>query len=284
MIQSDKRGDAQFATVTLRDWKEIHDYARANWVYRGQREAGWPLLTSLDRCFENHDVRPSRLRWTEKRMLREFRRGYHQFSSDTPERGAILEWLALMQHYGTPTRLLDFSYSIYVAAYFALESRSTQKTNRANAVWAVNALWAWTESLASAKAAGKKAASVRLRPLEDDDEEAIGRLLMKKPLAAMAAPLTPFRLNERLRVQQGTFLAQGDISKSFWNNLAALGDSGDENNILKIIIPEGMRLEGLRRLWRMDISRASLFPGLDGFAASLGVNHSLFDATDWPKQ
>jgi hypothetical protein len=34
----------------------------------------------------------------------------------------------------------------------------------------------------------------------------------------------------------------------------------------------------------MDISRAALFPGLDGFAKSLGINHSLFNPAKWAKR
>jgi hypothetical protein len=30
------------------------------------------------------------------------------------------EWLAIMQHYGSPTRLLDFTESIFIATYFAV--------------------------------------------------------------------------------------------------------------------------------------------------------------------
>jgi hypothetical protein len=48
-----------------------------------------------------------------------------------------------MQHHGAPTRLLDFTYSIYVAAYFALESADADA-----AVWAVNAPWALRTSVA----------------------------------------------------------------------------------------------------------------------------------------
>ena len=42
-------------------------------------------------------------------------------------------WLALMQHHGAPTRLLDFTWSPYVAAFFALE-----RTLGDGVVWAMN--------------------------------------------------------------------------------------------------------------------------------------------------
>ena len=38
-----------------------------------------------------------------------------------PDKKDKLEWIALMQHYGTPTRFLDITFSPYVAAFFALE-------------------------------------------------------------------------------------------------------------------------------------------------------------------
>ena len=56
----------------------------------------------------------------EIRLSREFRRAYHDYATHIPSQGSVIEWLALMQHHGAPTRLLDFSYSVYVAAYFPL--------------------------------------------------------------------------------------------------------------------------------------------------------------------
>lgn len=42
-----------------------------------------------------------------------------------------------MHHHGAPTRLLDFTYSIYVATYFAAEN-----AERDAAVWAIDGRWA----------------------------------------------------------------------------------------------------------------------------------------------
>jgi hypothetical protein len=69
-------------------------------------------------------------RTIEARIIREFRRAYHQFSARVPDRESTVEWLSLMQHHGAPTRLLDFTYSVYVAAYFAVEDADSDSVRR----------------------------------------------------------------------------------------------------------------------------------------------------------
>jgi hypothetical protein len=59
-----------------------------------------------------------------------------QLPPKTPEHK--LDWLAIMQHYGAPTRLLDFTYSPYVALYFALRNREENELDYAE-VWGINA-------------------------------------------------------------------------------------------------------------------------------------------------
>ena len=70
----------------------------------------------------------------EERSLREFQRKYHHYSQHIPDSDNTLEWLSLMRHYGAPTRLLDFTYSFYVAAYFGTGG----SRKRDCAVWAIN--------------------------------------------------------------------------------------------------------------------------------------------------
>jgi hypothetical protein len=91
------------------------------WLYRGQRGADWSLQTSLERC-DRQGIPAARRVSVELELSREFRRAYHQYALHVPRPESVLEWSSVMQHHGAPTRLLDFTYSIYVAAYFALES------------------------------------------------------------------------------------------------------------------------------------------------------------------
>jgi hypothetical protein len=182
-----------------------------------------------------------------------------------------------MQHHGAPTRLLDFTYSVYVAAYFALEEAESDSDS---VVWALDGPWALQRAAALLKRAGKQGTESMFKPFMDKDEKLAESLFMTKPYVAAVWPINPFGLNERLRVQQGVFLIQGDISKPFLDNLSALSN-GPTDNIVRIVIPESLRIPALRALWSMDISRAALFPGLDGFAKSLGVNHSLFNPALW---
>lgn len=180
-----------------------------------------------------------------------------------------------MQHHGAPTRLLDFTYSVYVAAYFAVEEADSDCV-----VWALDGPWALQQAAALLKSAGKKHTERLFQPFMDDDENLTQSLFMEKPYVSAAWPMNPFRLNERLRVQQGVFLIHGDIARPFIDNLNALSKRTTDK-IVRIVIPESLRQQALQNLWSMDISRAALFPGLDGFAKSLGVNHSLFNPAPW---
>ena len=66
-------------------------------------------------------------------MLRKFRGFAHHYLLCRPDGGDLLEWRALMQHHGAPTKLLDCTYSFPVAAYFAAREADTDF-----AIWASN--------------------------------------------------------------------------------------------------------------------------------------------------
>jgi hypothetical protein len=76
-------------------------------------------------------------------------------------------------------------------------------------------------------------------------------------------------LNERLINQQGIFLVQGDIEKSFDENLReSVRDSKKLFRMAFVVEPEE-RKAILKELYKMNITNATLFPDLQGFAESL---------------
>lgn len=211
-----------FKTVNLASWDEIHEYAaRRGWLFRGERTTAWQPKSSLERCCDRLSVQPKMRRTIEGRINREFRRAYHQFAGHVPDPHAILEWLSIMQHHGAPTRLLDFTYSVYVAAYFAVEEAEGDSV-----IWALDGPWALQQAAVILQAAGKKQTESMFKPFMDEDEKLAETLFMSKPYVAAAWPINPFRLVERLRVQQGAFLIQGDISRPFVESLTALSKQG----------------------------------------------------------
>ena len=257
------------------NWEKINEFSKkSGWLYRGQKVADWPLKTSLERCCQRQSIVPEKVREFEDRLLREFQRAYHQYTQHIPAQNDKIQWLSVMQHYGAPTRLLDFTYSIYIAAYFA-----TEYADDNSVIWAINGKWAVDESASLFEKAGKdKERTKKMRGLFDKDcEDCADSIFFKEPYALAAYPINPFSLNQRLLIQRGVFLIPGDITKSLMENLEALPNHEEQENIVKIVIPKDERREVLKQLWNMNISRASLFPGLDGFAQSLNVYHYAYD-------
>jgi hypothetical protein len=119
------------------------------------------------------------------------------------------------------------------------------------------------------------------KPFEEADEEAATNLFFEKPAVPCAWPINAFRLNERLLIQRGVFLVAGDVSKTFEENLAALGTKGADKHIIKFVMRRSVADKAVKDLFAMNICRASLFPGLDGFAQSLAIWHSTYNPPKW---
>jgi FRG domain len=125
-----------YSEVVVNTWDDAVTLGKvlsSRYVYRGQSGADWELTTLLSRKAEQHRIESFRIVRVEREMLRQFQRRTHHYVTDAPSIENDIEWLALMQHYGSPTRLLDFTHSFYVAAYFALRNASSD-----SAVWAVD--------------------------------------------------------------------------------------------------------------------------------------------------
>jgi len=117
------RGIQSIVEVTPPDWesakklKNILDF----YIFRGQGNSGWDLSTSLERALKPFKIPPEEMWDLEKKILTTFKSRAHHYIQSPPKDQSYIEWLALIQHYGGVTRLLDFTESFYLAWYFALD-------------------------------------------------------------------------------------------------------------------------------------------------------------------
>jgi hypothetical protein len=127
--------------LTIRSWRELMDIFesnsgfqtdikrfRSNWVYRGVSNAAWRNETSLQ-----HTNMP-KIELVEKHLLRRLKMYAPQSSVHD---NSMWSWLTLGRHYGLPTRLLDWSFSYYMALHFAL-SDHTRFDEADAAIWCVD--------------------------------------------------------------------------------------------------------------------------------------------------
>jgi hypothetical protein len=247
-----KGGREPYRVFRLESWEAflalVTKPPYSNWAFRGERDERWPLYSSLSRYLRNFGV--SREAWPEQegRILRIFKRKAHQFLDKPPDTDDDFQWMALMQHHGAPTRLIDFTWSPYVAAFFALE-----RTLADGVVWAMNP--ARVDSSRNTK-------RINVDPRVHGN---FSRYFLagKRHFIWMGEPHT---MNRRLIAQSGTFAVPGVLDVPVED---ILRDPDLENVLAKIVLANSVREVAMRELYRMNITYATLFPDLDGLARSM---------------
>jgi len=115
----------------INNWKEfslIADdlLAYNSFLFRGQSKSDWSLTPYLTRIFKKYHIKRKDALEIEKIALQSFRENtkdileFSKFSKYNDEVKWQIVWWEIMQHYQTPTRLLDWTKCPYVALFFAV--------------------------------------------------------------------------------------------------------------------------------------------------------------------
>ena len=237
-------------------FEELKSFDGARWAFRGQGK-DWPLASTIERYSCQPGV-------AEDYAMREFRRRIHHYSPSAPRRDDDLEGLALMQHHGAPTRLLDWTRSAQIAAFFAAESsisanplaRELPEHAPRFVIWAVD-----TDRInAEAKAI------LGFSPETDLSSPGIfHKVFWSQPAEEvyLVMAVEPFRLNERLSIQRGLFLYANHALFPFHNCLAGLLLHAKSQNrpsaqwLHKIVVAPEARADVLRSLDQVNINSSS---------------------------
>jgi hypothetical protein len=251
-------------------WKDIVDFKEEledlgenlEWIYRGQSN-NKELRTLIERTISDFNLKKEDAFDIEFALTDRFKRNLHTVDPASPRNLSPVELFALMQHYGAPTRLLDFTYSFYVAVFFAVENFQ----GKTPTIWSIDALWLQDQARNHFGKTEKEFMPGKIR----EDFENYFMKVNGKSVKRVVYQITPHLLNLRLSIQQGTFLCPSNINFSFMANFAASisEHTSIEDHVRVLEIEPKTREKALKELYRMNITRASLFPGLTGLAQSL---------------
>jgi FRG domain-containing protein len=232
-------------------WNEDLQRFRSPFAFRGHSREGHPLASSLVRLAE-HGSDVKRL---ELALLRNFRKYAH---GEATGADSIWDWLALGQHRGLPTRLLDWTYSPLVALHFA--TANTDEFGDDGMVWCVNFV-----------EANKRLPARLKRMLREEGSDtftvemlgAFGSLrdfdaLSRDPFVVF---LEPPAVDRRILNQLALF--------SLMSSPAATLDRWLHHHpdlCRRIVIPAALKWEIRDKLDQANVNERVLFPGLDGLS------------------
>ena len=248
--------------------------------FRGANSDKHKLIPSLYRSQAGRDDEDS-----DDELRGEFKRRGLPLVAERPPRDDW-EWYFLMQHYGAPTRLLDWTDSALVALYFAISSfrLSNEETSSMKpAVWALNP-WFLNRKV------DKELRKAKEKPLPFDGpltpgvivdrsrarylEQYLGPIYKGRKPPQYPISLDPTFIAQRMLVQHSHFTLHGSDSRGIDEMVEELGLS---DGLFRVVIKtdaEGIRLMRWR-LATLGISETTIFPDLQGLGRELNLEYGI---------
>src|SRR2546421_11541631 len=244
--------------IRVSSWAELHEclYAdswneelgrhRSNFAFRGRWDVEDDLSTSLMKLGGKAGT-------LEGHLVRSFRKyaARESVPVDSP-----WNWLALGQHHGLPTRMLDWTYSPYVALHFV--TAKTECFDRDGAVWMVDYVRAHEhvprELRARLEAEGANVFTTEMLGAVAGAPEGLGKF--GEDFVVFVEPPS---FDERIVNQYAlvSLMSRPDQSLDAW--LSQHRDLGR-----RLIVPADLKWEVRDKLDQAGINERVLFPGLDG--------------------
>lgn len=215
--------------------------------FRGHSDATWKLLPGLMRSTSDT---------SETTLLNRFRQSAAMLAEWRP--ATSFDWTFLMQHYGVPTRLLDWSESPLVSMYFAVEDWA-DKAGTDAALWCL-----WPTALNKNANIVDKVEGQYIPSFEDDELQGytVDSLRQNTRLELFPVATIATRNNARIQAQMGTFTIHH-------NRRIAIEEVGDHSHVAKYTIPSAAKATLAEELKLLGMTRFSLFPELASVGAIL---------------
>lgn len=257
-----------------------------DFIFRGVGNSSWPLLPGIFREYSEPQKSSvvaggsisgkiySALEWEILAHFKKEACGFLPHISQSDD----FTWLQYAQHYGVPTRLLDFTSNPLVAMYFCCQSESEND----GAVWIINALnfdrWSTSEPFCTELGPDyTREASIHSVLQEMRGEFDYGELRGEpRPQKQYPFVFIPPYIDQRMSAQSSRFMLWGHDHSALealageknWMELLSDGITysiaNDMRFISRIIIPADCKRNIMKELDLLDINEKAVFPGLDG--------------------
>lgn len=208
--------------MDITSFKELHEALSeykgySQWIFRGHSDPSWKLIPKIGR--------PLYSKSQEVKNFEAWKRRAAEFIANNSMND--WSWLAIAQHHGLATRLLDWSYNPLVAAYFAVSEQNDLDAK----LFCYKCLWEYKEEHGSS-------------PFK----------------ITSTAKFKPIGVAPRISRQGGVFTVSATPKKQIHELLAP------NEKLVTLTIKAAYRNELLEELNFYNINQASLFPDLDGLS------------------